>query len=191
MGDLSSIPGLGSPPRERKGYLLQYSVLENSMDCIVHRVAKSLTWLSDLHFTSWAKHWQARCLDERVKNIWISTLKTFQYTERQDKEHRKVNIYGSVSAPYFSVSLWNIQFYLSPSMSCIYLCKHSFFPLLWRKGWCVGVFTFPSETCRDQAHTHPSVVSPAHHGNLAWSSQSTLLGVHYSIYFSIWCFFYY
>ena len=38
-GDLSSIPGLGRSPREGKGYPLQYSGLENSMDCIVHGVA--------------------------------------------------------------------------------------------------------------------------------------------------------
>jgi len=35
-GDLGLIPGLGRSPGERKGYPLQYSVLENSMDCIVH-----------------------------------------------------------------------------------------------------------------------------------------------------------
>ena len=50
--DLGLIPGLGRSPRERKGYLLQYSGLENSMGCIVHGVAKSWTWLSDFHFTS-------------------------------------------------------------------------------------------------------------------------------------------
>ena len=35
-GDLSMIPGLGRSPGEGKGYPLQYSVLENSMDGIVH-----------------------------------------------------------------------------------------------------------------------------------------------------------
>ena len=34
-GDLGSIPGLGGSPGEGKGYPLQYSGLENSMDCIV------------------------------------------------------------------------------------------------------------------------------------------------------------
>ena len=34
------IPGLGRP-REGKGYPIQYSDLENSMDCIVHGVAES------------------------------------------------------------------------------------------------------------------------------------------------------
>ena len=39
--DLGSILGLGRPPGEGKGYPLKYSVLENSMDCIVQGVAKS------------------------------------------------------------------------------------------------------------------------------------------------------
>ena len=49
-GDLGSIPGLGRSPGEGEGYLLQYSGLENSMDCIVHGVTKSQTQLSDFHF---------------------------------------------------------------------------------------------------------------------------------------------
>ena len=49
-GDMGSIPGLGRSPGEWKGYPLQYSGLENSMDCIVHGVAKSWTRLSNLHF---------------------------------------------------------------------------------------------------------------------------------------------
>jgi len=39
-GDLGSIPGLERSPGEGKGYPLQYSGLENSLDCIVHEVAK-------------------------------------------------------------------------------------------------------------------------------------------------------
>ena len=49
--DLSSIPGLERCPGEGKGYPLQNSGLENSMDCIVHGDAKSWTRLSDFHFT--------------------------------------------------------------------------------------------------------------------------------------------
>ena len=41
VGDLGSIPGLGRSPGEGKGFPLQYSGLENSMDHIVHGVAKS------------------------------------------------------------------------------------------------------------------------------------------------------
>jgi len=35
-----SIPGFGRSSEEGKGYPLQYSGLENSMDCIVHGVTK-------------------------------------------------------------------------------------------------------------------------------------------------------
>ena len=49
-GDLGSIPGLGRSPGEERGYPLQYSGLENSMDCIVHRVTKSRTQWSDFYF---------------------------------------------------------------------------------------------------------------------------------------------
>ena len=49
MGDLGLIPGLGGSPGEGKGYPLQYSGLENSMDCLVHGVAKSQTRLSTFH----------------------------------------------------------------------------------------------------------------------------------------------
>ena len=48
---LGSIPGLGRPPGEGNGYPLQYSRLENSMDCIVSGVTKSRTQLSDFHFS--------------------------------------------------------------------------------------------------------------------------------------------
>ena len=42
-GDLGSILGLGRSPAEGKGNPLQYSGLENSMDCVVHEVAESQT----------------------------------------------------------------------------------------------------------------------------------------------------
>ena len=48
------IPGLGRSPGEGKGYLLQYSSLEDSMDrrawwATVHAVAKNWTQLSDYY----------------------------------------------------------------------------------------------------------------------------------------------
>ena len=49
-GDLCSIPGLGRFPGEGNGSPLQYSGLENSMDCIVHEVTKSQTRMNDFHF---------------------------------------------------------------------------------------------------------------------------------------------
>ena len=47
VGDLGSIPELGRGPGEGKGYLLHYSGLENSKDCIVaffHRISCN-SWL--------------------------------------------------------------------------------------------------------------------------------------------------
>ena len=61
VGDLGSTPGLGRSPGEGNGYPLQYSGLENSMDCIVHGVAKSRTRLRDFHF-----HFQ-----EGTKALWL------------------------------------------------------------------------------------------------------------------------
>ena len=43
VGGLGLVPGLGRSPGEGKGYPLQYSGLEPSMDCIVYGVAKSQT----------------------------------------------------------------------------------------------------------------------------------------------------
>ena len=40
-GDSGLIPGSGRSAGEGIGYLLQYSGLENSMDCIVHGVTES------------------------------------------------------------------------------------------------------------------------------------------------------
>ena len=51
-GDPGSIPGTGRSTGEGVGYPLQYSGLEDSMDCVVHGVANSQTWLSDFYFTS-------------------------------------------------------------------------------------------------------------------------------------------
>ena len=50
VGDLGSVPGLGRFPEEGNGYPFQYSGLENSMDYIVHSVAKSRMRLSDFQF---------------------------------------------------------------------------------------------------------------------------------------------
>ena len=55
-----------------KGYPLQYSGLENSMDCIVHGVAKSRTWLSNFHSLltcqcDWIWRWG---LQEVIKVKW-------------------------------------------------------------------------------------------------------------------------
>ena len=48
-GDLGLIPGLGRSLGDGKGYPLQYSGLENTMNCIVHGIAKSRTQLRNFH----------------------------------------------------------------------------------------------------------------------------------------------
>ena len=53
VGELGLIPGLGRSPGEGKGYPLQYSGLENSMDYTVHGVTKSRTRLNDFHCIIW------------------------------------------------------------------------------------------------------------------------------------------
>ena len=50
VGDLGLIPGLVRSPGEGNGNPLQYSGLENSMEGIVHGVAKGQIQLGDFHF---------------------------------------------------------------------------------------------------------------------------------------------
>ena len=57
VGDLGSIPGLGRSPGEGNSYPLQYSGLENSMDYIVHGVAKNWTRLNYFHFETQPEGW--------------------------------------------------------------------------------------------------------------------------------------
>ena len=67
-GDPGLIPGSRRSPWEGKGYPLQYSGLENTMDCRVHGVAKSRTRLREFHFLFsyntifWKIHFLKTCL---------------------------------------------------------------------------------------------------------------------------------
>ena len=51
-GELVSIPGLRRSPGKGKGCPLQYSGLENSMDCIDQGVTKSRIQLSNFYFNT-------------------------------------------------------------------------------------------------------------------------------------------
>ena len=81
MWDLDSIPGLGRSPGERNGYPLQCSGLENSMDCLVHGVAKSERGLSDFHFSNRAHTWSVlgTVLGPEVVQDLFSCLKKNQW----------------------------------------------------------------------------------------------------------------
>ena len=80
-GDLGLTPGLGRSPGEGKGYPLQYSGLENFMDCIIHGVAKSQTQPSDFHFHfSWKLVPGAKkvgdCCYRSCSHTFLGTLQT-------------------------------------------------------------------------------------------------------------------
>ena len=77
MGDLGSIPGLGGSPGEGKGYPLQYSDLENSMDCTVHGVTKSWTQLSNFHFHLYRNLPYITQCTYSAANIWHSSPVSF------------------------------------------------------------------------------------------------------------------
>ena len=96
------VPSLGweDSPGEGNGYLLQYSDLENSVDCIVHGVTKSWTQLSKFHFHFLSKkyhvledelyglHTSAGC-GKILKNIFplISYLKKINYLRKKPCKH--------------------------------------------------------------------------------------------------------
>ena len=69
-GDLGSLHGLGKSPGEGKGYPLQYFGLENSMDWIVHGVAKSRTRLSDFPFLLFIFDHAGSSLREGLLSLW-------------------------------------------------------------------------------------------------------------------------
>ena len=68
-GDLDLIPGLGRSPGDGKGYPLQYSGLENSMNYRVHGVAKNRIRLAKFHF-----HFPLRSVLEIVAAYVIATV---------------------------------------------------------------------------------------------------------------------
>ena len=70
-GDLGSVPGLERSPGEGKGYPRQYSGLENSMDCIVHRVANSQTWLSKFHSVIMASAWDCGLTVNEIHRLFL------------------------------------------------------------------------------------------------------------------------
>ena len=71
-GDLGSTPGLGRSYGEGNSYPLQYSGLENSMDCIVHGVTKSWTPLGNFHFHRTVDAFAFNCYPIRWKalDVW-------------------------------------------------------------------------------------------------------------------------
>ena len=99
VGDLGLIPGLGRSPGEGKGYQLEYSGLENSMDCIVHGVAKSRTQVSDFHFCF--SHWTTR----EVSRPWLSYSQLLQGAPGFHQYSQQSPLPGAKAIPTFWVPI--------------------------------------------------------------------------------------
>ena len=124
--DMGSIPGLGRSPGERKGYPLQYSGLENSMDRRGHRVSKS--WIL-----------QYSCLENPINGMkgqnsvtpedelprsvgaqyatgdeWRNNSRKNEEIEPKQKQHPVVDVVGDGSKvryckeQYF-IGTWNVR----------------------------------------------------------------------------------
>ena len=90
--DLGLIPGLGRSPGGGKGYSLQYSGLEKSMDCIVYGISNSQTRLSDFHFAQ-KRTYDSMCLPGLLMpaplSPWQATTDAHP-SRRPSTTHRKV-----------------------------------------------------------------------------------------------------
>ena len=89
VGDLGLIPGLGRFPGEEKGYPIQYSGQENSMDCIVYGAAKSRTWLSNFHSLTHTPitSWKINELEQTMETVTDFSLGGSKVTADGDCSH--------------------------------------------------------------------------------------------------------
>ena len=85
------MPGLGRSPGEGKGYPLQYSVLGNSMNSIVHGVKKSRTRLSGFHF-------RPSLVAELVKNLPAMQQTCVQFLGQEDPLEKEIETHSSILA---------------------------------------------------------------------------------------------
>ena len=107
-------PGLGRSPGEGKGLPLQYSGLENSMDCIVLGVKKSRTRLSDFHFSCHT--------GEPKTNTTVCTSQGKQVTKRRGLSEESIfspssylNKVLSIQTPANQNNLSGVPFIVFPS----------------------------------------------------------------------------
>ena len=117
----TSVRSLGweDPLEKVKGYPLQCSGLENSMDCIVHAVAKSQTGLNDFHFQTVAfrslqvplylanldHHWNGE-LQSWIKLSNIKKQRHFRSDCRQNLRPFPTKLWGSFIEGALSFSLF-------------------------------------------------------------------------------------
>ena len=98
VGDLGSIPGLGRSPGEGKGYPLQYSGLENSMDCILHGVAElDMTERLSLSLSHLSSNW-ASLVAQTVKRLSAMWETWVRLLGREDPLEKEMAMHSSTLA---------------------------------------------------------------------------------------------
>ena len=109
-GDSGSIPGSGRSG-EGNGCPLQYSCLENSMDCRVHGVAKSWTeWLS-LSLSTWEALWVSLSLFVSMEKAMVPHSSTPAWKIQWMEEPRRLQSMGSLRVGHdWATSLWLFTF---------------------------------------------------------------------------------
>ena len=166
-GATDSIPGLGRSTGEGKGYPLQYLGLENSMDCIVHGVTKSQTWLSDFHLNTWnlelghIARWSLYCIQfSSVQSLSCVQLFATPWTEVCQASLSITNsqsllILMSIESvmPSYHLILCR-PFFLPPSIfpSIRAFSYESFLHITWPKYWSFSFSIRPS-------NEHPGLIS--------------------------------
>ena len=99
VGDLGLVPNLGWSPGERKGYPLQYSCLENSMDCTesgckdldtTEWLSLSLCLLDPRHVRSTHGHHQM--VNTEIRLIIVFAAKDGEALYSQQKQDRELTV---------------------------------------------------------------------------------------------------
>ena len=97
--DWSSIPGLGRCPGKGKGYPLQYSSLENSLDrgawrTLAHGVSKRWTWLKQLSI-----HAPIHSTCDLVSPYYTIVWRSVKYSRKHSKSHKSPLCYRLLWLP--------------------------------------------------------------------------------------------
>ena len=161
-GDLGLTPRLGRSPGEGKGYPLQYSGLENSMDCRVHGVTKSWKWLNNFHLYSFTHapfflslhHQLFPLLDlfhQPTINIFLLKSYFFHF------KRKNILLVPLLSSYSTSVSVSR----RIPWKSCVNFFSSKFFPLLfpWNHSKEASVFITPPKQVHSGLHIAMPVIN--------------------------------
>ena len=88
-GDLDSISELGTSPGEGNSYPLQYSGLENSMDCIVPGVSKTQCLVQKISLKEWKDKSEKIFVIQQSRQCQFDTCRRNQGEERKREVKKK------------------------------------------------------------------------------------------------------